>query len=191
MNDTARDLEQTLLRPVERKLDALKAEAKRAEAKVEAKVEAKAEDRKHDDAKKDADAKPADGIAQIERRMEARRESIRQHVAEARAGVERTAKSWPVMAAGAMAGALVLGYVVATRLRPSPARRVKTAWERAREAPQAARRYIHEATKPPSRVWTERLAAGTGMAMAVLRALPQLRALAEAIPRKRGHDTRR
>ena len=104
MNDTARDLEQTLLRPVERKLDALKAEAKRAEAKVEAKVEAKAEDRKHDDAKKDADAKPADGIAQIERRMEARRESIRRHVAEARAGVERTAKSWPVMAVDGLAG---------------------------------------------------------------------------------------
>ena len=187
MNDTVRDPEATLLRNAERKLDELKAEAIKVEASsvaAEAKSGEKADDKKDDKVE-------LDDIARIERRMEARRESIRHHFAEARVGVERTAKSWPVVAVGAMVAALAIGYVVATRVRPSPARRARTAWDKVREAPETARAYVHRKTRPSSQVWGERIAAGTGMAMAVLRAMPQLRSLAEALSRQRPRHTHR
>jgi hypothetical protein len=168
MNDTTRNLDETLVRPLEKALD---------------------EAKKQDDAK--VEPKDDDDIARIERRMEARRVAIREHFTEARLGVERTAKSWPVVAVGAVVAAIAVGYVVAQRVRPSPSRRARTAWDKVREAPDAARAYVHRATRPASQVWGERLAAGTGMAMAVLRALPQLRALAEAMPRGRTRHTHR
>ena len=125
-----------------------------------------------------------DDIEKIERRMNARRESIRRHLHDARGSAERTARSWPIVATGAVIAAVAVGYVVAQRLRTSPTERAaRSVWSKVREAPDRARRYVHEATKPPSRVWTERLAAGTGFAMAVARALPQLRAIAAMIPR--------
>jgi hypothetical protein len=124
-----------------------------------------------------------DDIERIERRMNARRQSIRRHLDDAKENVERTVarttRSWPIVVGGVALAAVAVGYAVAQRNKPSSrARRTaKSVWNRAREAPDAARRYVHEATKPPSRVWTERLAAGTGFAMAVARALPQIRAL--------------
>ncbi|HEY8242824.1 MAG TPA: hypothetical protein VII68_05140 [Casimicrobiaceae bacterium] len=190
MNDTFRDPDATLLRNAERKLDELKAEARRAaaDAKPDTQADTPPDDKIED--KKD-DQVELDDIGRIERRMEVRRQAIREHFAEARVGIERTAKSWPVVAVGAMVAALAIGYVVAQRVRPSPARRARTAWDKVREAPDAARAYVHRATRPTSQVWGERLAAGTGVAMAVMRALPQLRALAEAMPRRRPRDTHR
>ena len=124
-----------------------------------------------------------DDIARIERRMNDRRAAIREHFADARVGAERAARrSRPVHVGGMLAGALAIGYAIATR----PSRTERSAsglWRKAREAPEAARAAVHEATRPPSKVWTERLAAGTGFALAVMRALPQLRALAAAMPR--------
>ena len=190
MNDIARDLEETLVRPDERKLDALKAEAARLEAEAK-RVEAAA---KADAPKDEETSEPVvalDDIARIERRMEARRESIRDHLAEARVGVERTmtraTRSWPIAVAGVALAAVAVGYAVAQRRRPA-ARAERTAealWRRARQAPEAARRYVHEATKPPSREWGERVAAGAGVAMAVMRVLPQVRALAATFQRMR------
>ena len=186
MNDTIRDPDATILRSAEKKLDELKAQARKVEAEAKAKAEETAEkvEDKLEKVEDKLEKVDLDDIASIEARMEKRRESIRQHFAEARVGVERTAKSWPVVAAGAVVAAVAVGFVVAQRMRPSPARRAKTAWEKVREAPDAARAYVHRATKPSSQAWGERIAAGTGVAMAVMRALPQLRALAEAIPRR-------
>jgi hypothetical protein len=133
-----------------------------------------------------------DDIERIERRMNERRAAIRSHLNEARETMERTvqrtAKSWPIVATGAVVAALAVGYVVAQRARPSSRaeRTARTLWDRARHAPEAARKYVHEATKPPSRVWTERVAAGTGVAMAVMRTLPQLRALIATIQQMQG-----
>jgi hypothetical protein len=138
------------------------------------------------------DADDLDDIERIERRMNERRQSIRRHLHEARGGAERTAKSWPIVATGAVVAAVAIGYVVAQRMRTSRTERTaRNVWSKVREAPERARRYVHEATKPPSRVWTERLAAGTGFAMAVVRALPQLRALASTlqhVQRRRARD---
>lgn len=190
MNDIARDLEETLVRPVERKLDALKAEASRLQAEAkDAAAEARRDERKDEEP-----VEPTvelDDIARIERRMVARREAIRHHLAEARVGVERTVtratRSWPIAVAGVALAAVAVGYAVAQRRRPA-ARAERTAeslWRRARQAPEAARRYVHEATKPPSREWGERVAAGAGVAMAVMRVLPQVRALAATFQRMR------
>ena len=188
MNDTIRDSDATLLRSAEQRLDALKAQAKQAEAKAKDKADLQPAEKRED--KQDDKAGP-DDIGRIEERMEKRREAIRQHLSEARVGVERTAKSWPVVAVGAVVAAVAVGYVVAQRVRPSPARRARTAWDKVREAPDSARAYVHRATRPTSQAWGERIAAGTGIAMAVMRALPQLRALAEAIPRRRPRDPQR
>jgi len=188
MNDTIRDPEATLLRSAEQRLDELKAQAKKVEAEAMAKVDVKLAEKPED---KQDDKVDLDDIVRIEERMEKRREAIRHHLTEARVGVERTAKSWPVVAVGAVVAAVAIGYVVAQRVRPSPARRARTAWDKVREAPDAARAYVHRATRPTSQVWGERLAAGTGMAMAVMRALPQLRALAEAFPRRRPREPQR
>ena len=137
-----------------------------------------------------SDVGDLDDIEAIERRMNTRRASIRRHLTDAKGNMERTlqrtTRAWPIAAAGAVVAALAVGYVVAQRARTSHTERTaKSLWRKARGAPEAARRYVHEATKPPSRVWTERLAAGTGFAMAVARALPQLRVLAATIQRAR------
>jgi hypothetical protein len=191
MNDSIREADATLLHSAEQRLDALKAQARKAEVEAKAKVDPKPAGNIEDNKDAKDDKVDLDDIGRIEERMEKRREAIRQHLAEARVGVERTAKSWPVVAVGAVVAAVAVGYVVAQRMRPSPARRARTAWDKVREAPDAARAYVHRATRPASQAWGERIAAGTGMAMAVMRALPQLRALAEAIPRRRARDTER
>ena len=192
MNDTIRDPEATLLRTAQQNLDELKAQARKVEAEAKAKVDAKVDAKPDEESKDKPDVKvELDDIGRIEQRMERRRQAIRSHLEEARAGVERTAKSWPGVGVGAVVAAVAVGYVVATRVRSSPARRAKTLWEKTREAPEAARAYVHRATRPSSQVWGERVAAGTGVAMAVMRALPQLRALAEAMPRRRQRHTHR
>lgn len=122
-----------------------------------------------------------DDIARIERRMEARRESFRRHLTDARSGVSRTANAWPVVAVGAVIAAVAIGYVVA-RQTTSPTKRFA---QRAREAPEAARRYIHRATRPSSAVWAERATKAAGFAVAAARVLPQLRALVAAFPDRR------
>lgn len=132
-----------------------------------------------------------DDIGRIERRMNERRQSIRRHFDDARQNVERTvartSRSWPIVVGGVALAAVAVGYAVAQRRRPASraARAASTLWDRARGAPEAARRYVHQATKPPSREWTERIAAGAGVAMAVVRVLPQLRMLAATIQRMR------
>lgn len=137
-----------------------------------------------------------DDIERIEKRMNERRASIRTHIDEAKESMERTVRrttrSWPIVATGAVVAALAVGYVVAQRMRPASRaeRTAKTLWQRARHAPEAARKYVHEATKPPSRVWTERFAAGTGVAMAVMRTLPQLRALIATVQQMQGRRAR-
>ena len=122
-----------------------------------------------------------DDIARIERRMEARRASFKQHLVEARGSVGRSAKSWPIVALGGVAAALAIGYAIA-RHSTSPTQRFA---QRAREAPEAARRYIHRATRPTSAVWTERATKAAGVAVAFARLMPQLRALAAALPTRR------
>ncbi|MFI4925876.1 MAG: hypothetical protein ACHQJ7_12135, partial [Vicinamibacteria bacterium] len=132
MNDTFRDPDATLLRNAERKLDELKAEARRAaaDAKPDTQADTPPDDKIED--KKD-DQVELDDIGRIERRMEVRRQASREHFAEARVGIERTAKSWPVVAVGAVVAAIAVGYVVAQRVRPSPSRRARTAWDKVRE----------------------------------------------------------
>ncbi|MEO8487287.1 MAG: hypothetical protein ABI585_13230 [Betaproteobacteria bacterium] len=145
---------------------------------------AKAEDKAPENAPMPA-GDELDDIARIERRMEARRASIKGHLADARSGVERTSRSWPIIAAGAVAAAIAIGYVVA-RQTTSPQRRlVDRAVDRVRETPDAVRRTLHRATRPPSAAWTERAAAAAGFAMAVARAMPQFRALAASIQQRR------
>ena len=128
-----------------------------------------------------------DDIERIEQRMNARRQSIRRHLDEARDNVgrtvSRTTRSWPIVVGGVALAAVAVGYAVAQRNKPSSRaqRAAKSMWHRAREAPEAARRYVHEATKPPGRVWTERAGAAAGFAVAMARALPQIRALVAGI----------
>lgn len=142
---------------------------------------AKAQEAVPSKAQEKDDAVDLDDIARIERRMEARRASFKQHLGDARDSVGRTARAWPVVAAGAVLAAVAIGYAVARR-SSSPARRFA---DRAREAPEAARRYIHRATRPSSAVWSERAAKAAGVAVAVARVVPQLRALAAAFPHRR------
>jgi hypothetical protein len=160
LREQARALDSAHAEPVEKRLAA-------ASDKIE-KAQDKAEQRKHDS---------DDDIARIERRMEARRESFRQHLAGARDSVTRGTSAWPYVAVGTVIAVAALGYALARQR--TPARRFI---DRAREAPEAARRYIHRATRPSSAVWTERATKAAGIAVAVARVMPQLRALARAFP---------
>jgi len=132
-----------------------------------------------------------DDIARIERRMDERRKAIRRHFDDAKQNVERTVarttRSWPIVVGGVALAAVAVGIAVAQRRRPAAraGRTAESLWRKARAAPEAARRYVHEATKPTSREWSERVAAGAGVAMAVVRVLPQIRALAATLNRLR------
>jgi hypothetical protein len=160
LRDQARSLDSSHAEPVEKRL----AEAR---DRIE-QAQDKADPRKHDS---------DDDIARIERRMEARRESFRQHLAGARESVTRGTSAWPYVAVGTVIAVAALGYALARQR--TPARRFI---DRAREAPEAARRYIHRATRPSSAVWAERATKAAGIAVAVARVMPQLRALARAFP---------
>ncbi|HET9339525.1 MAG TPA: hypothetical protein VFQ55_11030 [Casimicrobiaceae bacterium] len=161
LRDQARSLDSSHAEPVEKRL----AEAR---DKIVEKAQDEGEPRQHDS---------DDDIARIERRMEARRESFRQHLAGARDSVTRGTSAWPYVAVGTVIAVAALGYALARQR--TPARRFI---DRAREAPEAARRYIHRATRPSSAVWTERATKAAGVAVAVARVMPQLRALARAFP---------